>query len=130
LKIWAEVLEGREGIRPGLYGVKGSLATYQNQPQFVVSEYTAITIEQYRKCQPEPVLPRAFSMDIETLALPGFRERVGPKLKEKFRLGDMQLEQQQRYLEDAAAEESTGGRMNSGSLRTPALSGVMFGWVV
>jgi hypothetical protein len=53
----------------------------------------------------DPVSQRAFTMDIETLALPGFRERVGPHLERSFRLGNMRLEQQQRYLEDIAAEE-------------------------
>src|SRR5207237_2701769 len=42
---------------------------------------------------------------IETVALPGFRERVGPKLERDLRLGHMRLEQQERYLEDIAAEE-------------------------
>jgi hypothetical protein len=50
-------------------------------------------------------LPRAFTLDIETLALPDFRERVGPQLERSLRLGNMRLEQQQRYLEDIAAEE-------------------------
>jgi hypothetical protein len=105
LRIWADVLEGREDIRPGLWGVTGKVETFQNQIQYRVSDYKPITIEQYREHQAEPVLPRAFTMDVETLALPGFRERVGPKLKEKLRLGQMRLEEQQRYLEDTAAEE-------------------------
>jgi hypothetical protein len=106
LRIWPDVLEGREEIRPGLWGVTGKVETFQNQIQFVVSEYKPITIEKYREHQKaEPVLPCAFTMDIETLALPGFRERVGPKLEKRLRLGDMRLEQQQRYLEDTAAEE-------------------------
>jgi hypothetical protein len=106
LKIWADVLEGREDLKPGLWGVTGKLDTFQNQPQFIVTEYKPITIEQYREylgC--DPLLPRAFTMDIETLALPEFRERVGPKLERELRLGYMRLEQQQRYLEDIAAEE-------------------------
>jgi predicted 3'-5' exonuclease similar to PolB exonuclease domain len=106
LKIWADVLEGREDLKPGLWGVTGKLDTFQNQPQFIVTEYKPITIEQYREylgC--DPLLPRAFTMDIETLALPAFRERVGPKLERELRLGYMRLEQQQRYLEDIAAEE-------------------------
>src|SRR5213593_4677326 len=106
LKIWADVLEGREEIRPGLWGVTGKLDTFQNQTQFIVSEYKPITIEQYREylgC--DPLMPRAFTLDIETLALPGFRERVGPKLEKDWKLGFMRLEQQQRYLEDIAAEE-------------------------
>src|SRR5436305_13702925 len=106
LKIWAEVLEGREDLRPGLWGVTGKLESFQDQTQFIVSEYKPITVEQYREylgC--DPLLPRAFTMDIETLALPGFRERVGPKLERDLRLGYMRLEQQERYLEDIAAEE-------------------------
>src|SRR6185312_2891916 len=77
-----------------------------DQPQFVVSKYRAITIEEYREhLGSDPQLPRAFTIDIETLALPGFRDRVGPKLEKDLKLGYMRLEQQQRYLEDIAAEE-------------------------
>ena len=106
LKIWGEVLEGREDLRPGLWGITGKLESFQDRSQFVVSEYRPITIEQYREflgC--DPLLPRAFTLDIETLALPGFRERVGPKLEKDLKLGYMRIEQQQRYLEDIAAEE-------------------------
>jgi len=106
LKIWAEVLEGREELKPGLWGVTGKLESFQDRSQFVVSEYRPITVEQYREylgC--DPLMPRAFTIDIETLALPEFRERVGPKLERDLRLGYMRLEQQQRYLEDIAAEE-------------------------
>src|SRR5437588_10267099 len=106
LKVWSDVLEGREELRPGLWGVTGKLESFQDRNQFVVSEYRPITIEQYREylgC--DPLLPRAFTLDIETLALPGFRERVGPKLEKELKLGFMRLEQQQRYLEDIAAEE-------------------------
>src|SRR5437762_2695976 len=106
LKIWAEVLEGREDLRPGLWGVTGKLESFQDRTQFVVSEYKPISIEQYREylgC--DPLLPRAFTLDIETLALPGFRDRVGPHLEQDVKLGYMRLEQQQRYLEDIAAEE-------------------------
>jgi hypothetical protein len=106
LKIWAEVLEGREELRPGLWGVTGKLESFQDRNQFVVSEYRPITLDQYREylgC--DPLLPRAFTLDIETLAIPGFRDRVGPKLEKELKLGFMRLEQQQRYLEDIAAEE-------------------------
>jgi len=106
LKVWAEVLEGREELRPGLWGVTGKLETFQDRAQFIVSEYRPITIDQYREylgC--DPSLPRAFTLDIETLALAGFRVRVGPKLEKDLRLGYMRMEQQARYLEDIAAEE-------------------------
>src|SRR5437016_14379985 len=106
LKIWGEVLEGREEMRPGLWGVTGKLEAFQDRSQFVVSDYKPIQIDLYREyicC--DPLLPRAFTLDIETLALPGFRDRVGPKLDKDLKLGYMRLEQQQRYLEDIAAEE-------------------------
>jgi hypothetical protein len=136
LKIWSEVLEGREEIRPGLWGIKGKLATYQNQDQFVVSEYSAITIEKYREHQnAEPVLPRAFTMDIETLALPGFRERVGSRLERKLRLGNMRVEERQRYVENTAAEEqrvyqrgsleATSGRILSIAVHVGPIAGLV-----
>jgi 3'-5' exonuclease len=114
LKLWANALEGREEIGLGFWAIKGKLEAYQNQTQFVVSEYSRTTIEKYREHQKaEPVLPRAFTMDIETLVLPGFRERVGPRLEKKLRLGNMQLEDQQRYLKDTAAEEERVYRRGS-----------------
>src|ERR1041385_8956714 len=106
LKIWGEVLETQREIKPGLWGITGKLEAFQDRSQFVVSEYRPITVAQYREylgC--DPLLPRAFTLDIETLALPGFRERVGPKLEKDLKLGFMRLEHQQRYLEDIAAEE-------------------------
>jgi hypothetical protein len=106
MKIWSEALETWKEIKPGLWGVTGRLETYQDRPQFVLAEYRPITLEQYREHQgADPILPRAYTMDIETLALPDFRERVGAQLERTMRLGNMRLEQQQRYLEDIAAEE-------------------------
>jgi hypothetical protein len=126
LKVWAEVLEGREELKPGLWGVTGKLESFQDRSQFVVTEYKPITIEKYREHQDaEPVLPRAFTLDIETLALPGFRDRVGPKLEKDLRLGYMRLEQQQRYLEDIAAEEERVyqlGSLNSTSGRVLSIA--------
>ncbi|MGH9904292.1 MAG: ribonuclease H-like domain-containing protein [Pyrinomonadaceae bacterium] len=106
LKIWGETLNAWQEIKPGLWGVTGRLETFQDRTQFVVAEYRPITIEQYREHQGvDPVLPQAYTMDIETLALPGFRERVGFQLERSLRLGNMRLEQKERYLEDIAAEE-------------------------
>src|SRR6185436_5936252 len=106
LKIWGETLEVWKEIKPGLWGITGKLESFQDRPQFVVSEYRPITIDLYREHQnADPVLPRAFTMDIETLTLPDFRERVGPQLEKLLKLGNMRLEQQQRYLEDIAIEE-------------------------
>lgn len=106
LKIWGETLQVWKELKPGLWGITGRLENYQDRTQFVVAEYRPITLEQYREHQSsDPVLPRAYTMDIETLALPDFRERVGAQLDRTMRLGNMRLEQQQRYLEDIVAEE-------------------------
>lgn len=106
LKIWGETLEVWKEIKPGLWGITGRLETFQDRSQFVVAEYRPITLEQYREHQgADPVLPRAYTMDIETLTLPDFRERVGPQLEKSLKLGNMRLEQQQRYLEDIVVEE-------------------------
>src|SRR5882724_8949452 len=42
LKIWAEVLEGREDLKPGLWGITGKLEPFQDRTQFVVSDYKPI----------------------------------------------------------------------------------------
>jgi hypothetical protein len=106
LKIWGETLDIWKELKPGLFGIAGTLETFQDRPQFVVSEYRPITLEQYREHQnADPVLPRAYTMDIETLTLPDYRERVGPQLEKLLKLGNMRLEQQQRYLEDIVIEE-------------------------
>lgn len=91
------------------------LETFQNQPQFVVSELRPITTDKYRKLQnAEPLLPRAFTLDIETIPLSAFKERAAKRLKRAMDLGKMSEEQQQRYFEDQAAEEELSYR--SGSL--------------
>src|SRR5258708_27755611 len=86
LRVWGDVLEGREELKPGLWGVTGKLESFQDRSQFVVSEYKPITLEQYREyLGGDPSLPRAFTIDIETLALTGFRQRIGPKLEKKLK---------------------------------------------
>ena len=93
-------------IKPGLWRLTGRLESFQDRIQFAVAEYEPITLEQYREHQGvDPVLPRAYTIDIETLALEDYRERIGPHLERSMRLGNMRVEQQQRYLEDIAAEE-------------------------
>lgn len=140
LKIWGETLEVWKEIKPGLWGITGRLETFQDRSQFVVAEYRPITIEQYREHQnAEPVLPRAYTMDIETLTLPDFRERVGPQLEKSLRLGNMRFEQQQRYLEDIAVEEercyqlgslsATSGRILSIAVHEGPVAGLDFGGV-
>jgi len=114
VNIWSETLEVGKELNPGLWGITGRIDTFQDRPQFVVAEYRPISLAQYREHQGvDPILPRAFTMDIETLALPEFRERVGPQLERVFRLGNMRLEQQQRYLEDIAAEEERSYQLGS-----------------
>jgi hypothetical protein len=140
LKIWGETLETWKEIKPGLWGITGRLETFQDRTQFVVAEYRPITIEQYREHQnAEPVLPRAYTMDIETLTLPDFRERVGPQLEKSLKLGNMRLEQQQRYLEDIVVEEercyqlgslsATSGRILSIAVHEGPVVGLDFGGV-
>jgi hypothetical protein len=135
LKIWGEVLESQKELKPGLWGITGKLEMFQDRPQFVVAEYRPITIEQYREHQQaEPQLPRAYTLDIETITLPDFRERVGPQLERLARLGNMRVEQQQRYLEDIAAEEercyalgalsATSGRVLCIALHVGAIPGL------
>jgi hypothetical protein len=137
LKIWGETLEVWKEIKPGLWGITGRLETFQDRSQFVVAEYRPITIEQYREHQgAEPVLPRAYTMDIETLTLPDFRERVGPQLEKSLKLGNMRLEQQQRYLEDIVVEEercyqlgslsATSGRILSIAVHEGPVAGLDF----
>ena len=141
LKIWGETLDVWKEIKPGLWGIAGRLETFQDRSQFVVSEYRPITVEQYREHQSaEPVLPRAYTMDIETLTLPDFRERVGPQLEKLLKLGNMRLEQQQRYLEDIAVEEercyqlgslsATSGRLLSIAVHEGPVAGLDFGDIV
>ena len=138
LKIWGETLDIWKELKPGLWGIAGTLETFQDRQQFVVSEYRPITLEQYREHQnADPVLPRAYTMDIETLTLPDFRERVGPQLERLLKLGNMRLEQQQRYLEDIAIEEercyqlgslsAASGRILSIAVHDGPVAGLDFG---
>ena len=106
VKIWADVLQAHEELTPGLWKIAGKLESFQNQTQFVATRYRTISIDEYReRLACDPLLPRAFTLDIETLALPGYRHRVAPKLEKDLKLGNMRLEQQARYLEDEAAEK-------------------------
>jgi hypothetical protein len=138
LKIWGETLDVWKEIKPGLWGVTGRLESFQERSQFVVAEYRPITVEQYREHQgAEPVLPRAYTMDIETLTLPDFRERIGPQLEKLLKNGNMRLEQQQRYLEDIVIEEercyqlgslsATSGRILSIAVHEGPIAGLDLG---
>ena len=115
LKIPTEILQSTTTIKPGLWGVVGRLEAFQNQSQFVVSELRPITVEKYRELQnADPLLPRAFTIDIETIPLADFKERAAHRLSRAMERGKMNEEQQQRYFEDQAAEEERAFR--SGSL--------------
>ena len=135
LKLPPEVLQDGTTMKPGLRGIVGRLETFQNQPQFVVSELRPITIDKYRELQnADPLLPRAFTIDIETIPLPAFKERAAGRLKRAMRLGKMNEEQQQRYVEDQAAEEerayrsgslaATSGRVLSIAVHVGSIAGV------
>ena len=137
LKIWSEALEVWKEMKPGLWGITGRMEAFQDRSQFVLAEYRPITLDQYREHQStDPMLPRAFTMDIETLALPDFRERIGPHLERSLRLGNMRLEQAQRYLDDIAAEEercyqlgslnATSGRVLSIAVHVGPIPGLEF----
>ena len=140
LKIWGETIEQWKELTAGLWGITGKLETFQDRSQFVVAEYRPITLDQYREHQSaDPVFPRAYTIDIETLSLPDFRERVGPQLERLLKLGNMRFEQQQRYLEDIAAEEercyqlgslsAASGRILSIAVHEGPLAGFDFGGV-
>ena len=140
LRIWGDVVSTQGELKPGLWGITGRLEMFQDRSQFVVAEYRPITVEQYREqLHADPILPRAFTLDIETLSLPDFRERVGLQLERMLRLGKMRLEQQQRYLDDIAAEEercyslgslnATSGRVLSIAVHVGPIAGVDFGGV-
>jgi len=114
LKLWDETIGSRPALQPGLWGITGRLEKFQERSQFVLSDYRPITAAQYREHQgADPYIPRAFTIDIETVALPAFRERTAAQLERTFRLGKMRLEQQQRYLEDIAAEEERSYQLGS-----------------
>jgi hypothetical protein len=114
LKIPIDILQTTTTIKPGLWGIVGRLETFQNQPQFVVSELRPITLEKYRELQDaDPLLPRAFTIDIETIPLPGFQERAAQRLKRAMQRAKMSDEQQERYVEDQAAEEERAFRAGS-----------------
>jgi hypothetical protein len=105
LKVWSESFDPAVELAPGLWGLEGKRQVYQEQSQFVVSRYRPITLEKYRELQGgDPPYPRAFTLDIETLARPEYRQRVPHQLEREIRLGKMRIEQLERYAEDAEAE--------------------------
>jgi len=135
LKIPAVLHHTGSSIKPGLWGIVGRVELFQNQVQFVVSEFRPITVEKYRELQEsEPLLPRAFTIDIETIPLPAFKERAARRLKRSIDSGKMNEEQQQRYVEDQLAEEervfksgslaATSGRVLSIAVHIGSVAGI------
>jgi hypothetical protein len=105
LKIWQEAYDDLRPFKPGIWKLAGRKALYQNQSQFVVSQYKEQTLADYRTYQnADPNWPRAYTMDIETLALDGFRARAPKLLERDHRLNKLRAEQLARYMEDPAAE--------------------------
>jgi len=105
LKIWSEALQAHGEMSPGLWGVEGSLRTFNDQPQFVVTRYGPVDAAMYReKHGQDPVIPQAYTIDIETIALPGYKERTARKLRRNLELGNLSIEQLQRYTEDPERE--------------------------
>ena len=75
-------VSGTGPLKPGTWGVLGRLELFQNQAQFAISEYRSITAEKYRELQgAEPVLPRAYTIEVETIPLVEFRERAALRLR-------------------------------------------------
>lgn len=135
LKVPDEILSDGVTMGAGLWGVVGRLEMFQGQPQFVVSELRPITAEKYLELQgAEPPLPRAFTIDIETIPLAAYKERAANRLKRSLERGRMSEEQQQRYFEDQSAEEerafglgslaATSGRVLSIAVHIGSFAGV------
>jgi hypothetical protein len=135
LKIPAEIHETHSPFKLGLCGIVGRVEVFQSQPQFVVSEIRPITVEKYRELQGSaPLLPRAFTIDIETIPVPEFKNRAAHRLRRAINSGKMSDEQQQRYLEDQNSEEervfksgslvATSGRVLSIAVHVGPLAGL------
>lgn len=106
LKCWQETIEKSGELRSGLCGVTGKLTYFQEQAQFLVTSYELISVDTYREHQQaDPILPRAFTVDIETVPLPEYRARARALLRRSYRNGSMKPDQQERYEKDAIAEE-------------------------
>lgn len=124
LRVWSDAMNPSLPLTPGLWGVEGRRETFDRNDQFIVTRYNTVAIDRYREHQhAEPPLPRAFTLDIETIALPEYRDRVPGALERSARLGKMRIEQIERYCDNADAEiervyslgslSSTSGRIVS-----------------
>ena len=114
LKIPSEIPEAGARIASGIWGIVGRLEMFQGQPQFVVSELRPISVEKYRELQGgEPLFPRTFTIDIETIPQLAYKETAARRLSRNQQLGKMSEEQEQRYCEDQSAEEERAYRAGS-----------------
>jgi len=114
VKVWSDAIKLGGSFYPGLWVLKGRKSNYNDGHQFEISKYKPADIEQYRKHQgAEPPFPKAFTLDIETLPLPSFRERVPYQLKKNFQTERMSPDQRGRYLEDRSAEEIRAYKLGS-----------------
>lgn len=105
LRIWSDAIDPAVSLTAGLWGIEGRREIYERNDQFIVTRYKPVTIDRYREHQnAEPPLPHAYTIDIETVALPEYRERVPGVLERNARLGKMRIEQIERYAEDPDGE--------------------------
>ncbi|MGH9824125.1 MAG: ribonuclease H-like domain-containing protein [Blastocatellia bacterium] len=110
LKVWSETIDRCGELSAGLWQTTGIL----RDRHFVLTGYQPLGRSQYIEQNGiEPVLPRAYTLDIETLALAGFRDRAARKLERRNRLGEMSLDQHQRYMADRESEEERAYRTGS-----------------
>ncbi|HYM00590.1 MAG TPA: ribonuclease H-like domain-containing protein [Blastocatellia bacterium] len=110
LRAWSETIELCGELSAGLWRVTGAV----RDRQFVLTRYEPIDRTEYLSRQgSEPVLPQAYVLDIETLTLPGYRERAAHKLERRYRIGEMNADQRERYLADRQAEEERAYRAGS-----------------
>ena len=106
VRVWSELLERAGDITAGLWEVTGRVESFAGQLQLTASEYVRLSLDDYRTSQgSDPALPMAYTIDIETIALPKYSDRVPVKLERAFRLGKMDAGQEERYLSDRPAEE-------------------------
>jgi hypothetical protein len=105
IRVWPEAYDDVNPIKPGIWKIAGKLSVYLGQSSFSVTKYKEVTLGDYQGFQRSaPPLPRAYTMDIETLALPAFRDRAPKLLERDLRLEKLRSDQRERYLADPGAE--------------------------
>ena len=135
LKSGAKYLKPKE-IKPGLWGITGKLETFQDRSQFVVAEYRPITSSNIEHQQDRTETAARLHVRHRNTNIAGFSRTSWAATRTPMRLGNMRVEQQQRYLEDIAAEEercyalgslsATSGRVLSIALHAGPIPGLEF----